>query len=157
VYYDASGNAVSRLPRELKPSSDADLTRRLVRRFESAVVDRSADTMAALRVATIAFAESMRATGQRPESAVITLKTLLRGHGGAGWSPSLVTERSSRPPQPEALVYWDLFAWWWPRTTASSTDGRSAEGAREGAALHDLHEREVRKGGARHVGEEHAR
>ena len=68
--------------------------------------------MDALREATIALATAVRATALRPEQAVIMLKELLRGHGGAGWAPSIAARRGAVPARPESLVYGELFTWW---------------------------------------------
>lgn len=108
----SNGNAGQRLSHELEPSSDADAGRCLVRQFEGAIADPSANAMRALCAATTVVAASMRATGLSPERAVITLKALLRGHGGAGWSPSLAPEWGLSSTLSEELVYKNLFAWW---------------------------------------------
>ena len=68
--------------------------------------------MAALREATIALATAVRATALRPERAVIMLKEVLRGHGGAGWAPSITPQRGEVPTRQESLVYDALFSWW---------------------------------------------
>jgi hypothetical protein len=94
------------------PGSDADVARRVVQLFERAVVEPSERAMAALREATIALATAVRATALRPERAVIMLKDLLRGHGGAGWAPSIAARRGAVPASPESLVYGELFTWW---------------------------------------------
>lgn len=94
------------------PGSDADIGRDLARRFERAVAEHSERTMAALREATIALATALRATALQPERAVIMLKEILRGHGGAGWAPSITPRRGAIPTRPESLVYDELFAWW---------------------------------------------
>ena len=108
----SSGSAGQRLPRELQPSSDAYAGRCLVRLFEEAIADPSAEAMEALHAATTAVAASMRANGLSPELAVFTLKELLGGHGGEGWFPSLAEESGSSPTRPTALIYEHLFAWW---------------------------------------------
>lgn len=92
--------------------SDADVGIRLVRRFEEAIANPSAEAMVVLEAATIALARAMRATGQSPESAVIELKALLRGHARQGWTPSIVAERSESCGHPAALIYERLFATW---------------------------------------------
>lgn len=94
------------------PASDADAGIRMVRHFEEAVANPSAEAMAVLEAATIAVARAMRATGQSPESAVIALKALLRGHATQGWTPSIVAERSESREHPETLIYQRLFASW---------------------------------------------
>ena len=94
------------------PGSDADIARRVARRFEQAVAEPSERTMAALREATVALAAAIRATAIRPERAVVMLKEVLRGHGGAGWAPSIAARRGPVPTRPEALVYGELFSWW---------------------------------------------
>jgi hypothetical protein len=94
------------------PESDADIARRVARRFERAVADPSERTMAALREATVALATAIRATAIRPERAVVMLKEVLRGHGGAGWAPSIAARRGAVPARPESLVYGELFSWW---------------------------------------------
>jgi hypothetical protein len=94
------------------PGSDADIGQRVARRFERAVAEPSERTMTALRDATIALATALRATALRPERAVIMLKEVLRGHGGAGWAPSIATGRGVVPTRRESVVYGEMFSWW---------------------------------------------
>lgn len=95
-----------------RPESDADIARRVARRFERAVAEPSERTMAALREATIELATAVRTTALRPERAVILLKEVLRGHGGAGWAPSIAAGHDEVPGHRESLVYGQLFTWW---------------------------------------------
>lgn len=101
-----------RMTGEWNPVSDADIARFLVRSFERAVDSPSADTMAVLQTATIAVAAALRRSALSPERAVIMLKDLLRGHGGAGWAPSIAAERGLVPSSPESRIYGTLFSWW---------------------------------------------
>lgn len=101
-----------RMTRDLSPGSDADIARRVARRFERAVAEPSERAMSALREATIDLATAVRATALGPERAVVMLKEVLRGHGGPGWAPSIVAERGTTPAPPEAVVYGKLFTWW---------------------------------------------
>lgn len=101
-----------RLQSSPDPSSDAVAGIRMVRRFEEAVANPSAEAMAMLEAATVALARVMRATGQSPESAVIELKALLRGHATQGWTPSIAAERSESREHAETLIYSRLFASW---------------------------------------------
>lgn len=94
------------------PGSDADIGQSVARRFERAVAEPSERTMTALREATIALATAVRASALSPERAVIMLKEILRGHGGAGWAPSIATGRGVVPTRRESLVYGELFTWW---------------------------------------------
>lgn len=94
------------------PESDADIARRVACRFERAVAEPSERTMAALREATVALATAIRDTAIRPERAVVMLKEVLRGHGGAGWAPSIAARRGTVPARRESLVYGELFSWW---------------------------------------------
>ena len=100
------------MSRDWSPGSDADIARRVARRFERAVAEPSERTMAALREATIALATAVRASALRPERAVVMLKEVLRGHGGAGWAPSIAAQRGPVPALPESIVYGQLFTWW---------------------------------------------
>lgn len=100
------------MTRDWTPESDADLARRVARRFERAVAEPSERAMAELREATIALATVVRATSVAPERAVVMLKEALRGHGGAGWAPSIAAPRDAIPARPESLVYGYLFTWW---------------------------------------------
>ena len=97
---------------EWNPASDADIARFLARCFERAVESPSADAMTALRAATITVASALSRTALSPERAVIMLKEILRGHGGAGWAPSIVAERGVVPAFPESRIYGTLFRWW---------------------------------------------
>lgn len=101
-----------RMTGEWNPASDADTARFLARTFERAVESPSADAMATLRTATITVAAALRRTALSPERAVVMLKDMLRGHGGAGWAPSIVPERGLVPARPESRVYGTLFRWW---------------------------------------------
>ena len=94
------------------PASDADVARGVARCFERAVAEQSEPTMAALREATIALATAMRTAALRPERAVVLLKEVLRGHGGAGWAPSIAAGHEAVRAHRESLVYGELFAWW---------------------------------------------
>jgi hypothetical protein len=94
------------------PMSDADAGWLLVHCFERAVANPCGATMDALCSATVALALTHRATAFGPERAVRMLKDLLRGHGGAGWSPSIVADRGILSAQPESLIYTKLFGWW---------------------------------------------
>ncbi len=94
------------------PSADADTGLCLVRRFEQAVARPSAEAMALLDAATVALAASMRLAGMHPETAVVALKALLRGHAGTGWSPSIIAEGDVALAPPEAAIYDRLFASW---------------------------------------------
>src|SRR5665647_1754261 len=58
--------------------------------------------MIALHAAAREFAVTERRQGLPPERAVIALKTLLNGHGGGGWAPSLNAARDGA--RLEALV-----------------------------------------------------
>lgn len=102
----------NRMTGEWNPVSDADIARFLVRSFERAVDSPSADAMAVLHTATIAVATALRRTALAPERAVVMLKDLLRGHGGAGWAPSIAAERGLVPARPESRIYGTLFRWW---------------------------------------------
>ena len=104
-----SGNTMTL---DLAPGSDADIARGIARLFERAVAEPSALTMGELREATVALATAMRASAVQPERAVIMLKEVLRGHGGAGWAPSIAAHRAAEPSCPESLVYGELFTWW---------------------------------------------
>lgn len=95
--------------RELCPSSDADVWRRLLRAFEAATHDSSSEAMVALHAAASEFAATERQQGLPPERAVIGLKTLLAGHRNAGWTPSLEAVRDVTCK--ESLVYSELFRW----------------------------------------------
>lgn len=97
---------------ELTPPSNADVARRVVHSFDEAIADMSDTNMGALHAATIALAASLRGTAITPERAVIALKALLRGHGPAGWAPSLAAQRHALTRGPESLVYEKLFGWW---------------------------------------------
>lgn len=97
---------------EWSPGSDADIARRLARCFDRAVAEPSERAMAALQEVTIALATAVRATALGPERAVIMLKEVLRGHGGAGWAPSIAAEGGGVPACPESFVYGELFSWW---------------------------------------------
>jgi len=108
------------LGRELFPSSDADVWQRLLRAFEAAIHDPSSEAMIALHAAAREFAVTERRQGLPPERAVIALKTLLNGHGGGGWAPSLNAARDGA--RIEALVYAELFPWF---VTAFYDDGRA--------------------------------
>lgn len=101
-----------RMTGEWNPLSDADIARFLVRSFEHAVDSPSAETMAVLRNATIAVAAALRRTALAPERAVVMLKDILRGHGGAGWAPSIAAERGLVPACLESRIYGALFTWW---------------------------------------------
>jgi len=96
----------------MSPSSDADIGRRLARSFDRAVAERTEGAMSALREETVALATAFRATTLQPERAVILLKAMLRGHGSAGWAPSIAAGREVVATPPDALVYETLFAWW---------------------------------------------
>ena len=96
----------------MSPASDADIATRVARSFDRAVAERSDQAMIALRDATIALATAVRATLLPPERAVIFLKAILRGHGSAGWAPSIAAEHRGIEPGPETQVYGKLFAWW---------------------------------------------
>jgi len=102
----------NRMTGEWNPASDADIARLLVRSFERAVDGPSADAMESLRTATISVAAALRRSALSPERAVVMLKNILRGHGGAGWAPSIVPERGLVPPRPESRIYSTLFRWW---------------------------------------------
>ena len=99
-------------PERMSPGSDADIARRLVRSFDRAVAEPSEGAMNALHEDTIALAVAIRASVQEPERAVILLKAILRGHGGAGWAPSIAAGREAAVIHPESPVYCALFAWW---------------------------------------------
>ncbi len=108
----SSAIAGPRMTHALTPTSDETEARRLVERFETAVTCPSGQAMLSLRTSTRALAASMRSAHLRPELAVVTLKSLLRGHGAVGWSPSLAPERFGASERLETPVYGALFAWW---------------------------------------------
>jgi hypothetical protein len=95
---------------EFKMSSDAYAWGHLLSAFESAVVDPSARAIVNLHSAVRELAMMARRERLTPERAVITLKTLLSGHGTAGWTPSLDAELTEQ--RPESLVYAKVFSWY---------------------------------------------
>ena len=107
-----NGSAGQLAPGVLHPASDADAGRQLGRRFREAVAEPSSGTMRALLEATVALAASMRAGARGPERDLVALKALLRGHGDAGWAPSLAVPLDSTPVAREAQVYEQVFLWW---------------------------------------------
>ena len=96
----------------MSPASDADLARCFVRSFDRAVAEGSGGAMIALREDTIALAAAIRATTPKPERAVVLLKTILRGHLGNEWVPSIAAPCETDLAHRDSLVYYELFEWW---------------------------------------------
>lgn len=93
----------------LNPCSDEDVCRRLLRAFESAVDNPSKDSMSALHASVRDFAATTLSRAIPPERALVTLKTLLTGHGQRVWVPSLDTACDMAPK--DTVVYAQLFHW----------------------------------------------
>jgi hypothetical protein len=94
-----------------RPTSDADLGACLVRGFDAATAHRSEETMATLRAAAVDLVGRLKARGLPSERVVVVLKSLVRGHGPAGWVPSLCAEEETPWARREATVYARLFGW----------------------------------------------
>ena len=93
----------------LNPCSDEDVCRRLLRAFEAAVGDPSENTMSALHASVREFTATTRNRALQPERALVTLKTLLTGHGQLAWAPSL--DAACDMATTDTLVYAQLFHW----------------------------------------------
>ena len=114
----------------MSPGSDADIGTHVAHSFDRAVAERSEQAMITLREATIALATAVRVTALPPERAVIFLKAVLRGHGRAGWAPSIAAEPGVIEAPPETQVYGKLFTWWVRAYYGEPAPDRAPSGAR---------------------------
>ena len=93
------------------PMSDADVAARLVRSFDAASAVGTGDAMLALRDAAVEFVGRLRRQGLPAERVIVALKTLLCGHGPAGWMPSLDAGSGTPRAAGAQTVYASLFGW----------------------------------------------
>lgn len=93
------------------PTCDPDVSARLVRSFDAASAGRAQEGMPPLREAAVEFVGHLKQRGLSAEQVIVAMKTLLGGHGPAGWAPSLYIESRMPRAARESTVYASLFGW----------------------------------------------